>query len=148
MNFENIFILPNVIGDRSRRRFGGIFIKIPKVTSAWSSLVQSLHPTRLGVFKPAFFKSSQVKSGQIWTSQASSQVKSSNVFKSSLKSSHELENLVKSSLKLSHRLRIFGQVKPQVKSQAHKFEQVKSSVKSSRARIWSSHQVKSSSQAA
>ena len=39
MNFENIFILPNVIGDRSRRRFGGIFIKIPKVTSAWSSLV-------------------------------------------------------------------------------------------------------------
>ena len=34
MNFENIFILPNVIGDRSRRRFGGIFIKIPKVTSA------------------------------------------------------------------------------------------------------------------
>ena len=42
MNFENIFILPNVIGDRSRRRFGGIFIKIPKVTSAWSSLVGRL----------------------------------------------------------------------------------------------------------
>ena len=41
MNFENIFILPNVIGDRSRRRFGGIFIKIPKVTSAWSSLLDS-----------------------------------------------------------------------------------------------------------
>ena len=39
MNFENIFILPNVIGDTSRRRFWGIFIKIPKVTSAWSSLV-------------------------------------------------------------------------------------------------------------
>ena len=39
MNFENIFILPNVIGDRSRRRFGGIFIKIPKVTSARSSLM-------------------------------------------------------------------------------------------------------------
>ena len=37
MNFENIFILPNVIGVRSRRRFGGIFIRIPKVTSAWSS---------------------------------------------------------------------------------------------------------------
>ena len=37
MNFENIFILPNVIGDRSRRRFGGIFIKIPKVTTARSS---------------------------------------------------------------------------------------------------------------
>ena len=42
MNFENIFILPNVIGDRSRRRFGGIFIKIPKVTSARSSLMESL----------------------------------------------------------------------------------------------------------
>ena len=41
MNFENIFILPNVIGDRSRRRFGGIFIKIPKVTSAWSSLMHA-----------------------------------------------------------------------------------------------------------
>ena len=39
MNFENIFILPNVIGERSRRRFGGIFIKIPKVTSERSSLV-------------------------------------------------------------------------------------------------------------
>ena len=42
MNFENIFILPNVIGDRSRRRFGGIFIKIPKVTSARSSLLPSV----------------------------------------------------------------------------------------------------------
>ena len=41
MNFENIFILPNVIGVRSRRRFGGIFIKIPKVTSAQSSLMDS-----------------------------------------------------------------------------------------------------------
>ena len=41
MSFENIFILPNVIGDRSRRRFGGIFIKIPKVTSAWSSLMHN-----------------------------------------------------------------------------------------------------------
>ena len=30
MNFENIFILPNVIGDRSRRRFGGILSKFPK----------------------------------------------------------------------------------------------------------------------
>ena len=39
MNFKNIFILPNDIGDRSRRRFGGIFIKIPKVTSARSSLM-------------------------------------------------------------------------------------------------------------
>ena len=39
MNFENIFILPNVIGDRSRRRFGGIFIKFPKVTFARSSLL-------------------------------------------------------------------------------------------------------------
>ena len=39
MNFKNIFILPNVIGERSRRRFGGIFIKIPKVTTARSSLV-------------------------------------------------------------------------------------------------------------
>ena len=43
MNFENIFILPNVIGDRSRRRFGGIFIKFPKVTSARSSLMDSVH---------------------------------------------------------------------------------------------------------
>ena len=42
MNFENIFILPNVIGDRSRRRFGGIFIKIPKVTSERSSLLYNL----------------------------------------------------------------------------------------------------------
>ena len=42
MNFESIFILPNVIGDRSRRRYGGIFIKIPKVTSTWSSLLPSL----------------------------------------------------------------------------------------------------------
>ena len=41
MNFKNIFILPNVIGDRSRRRFGGIFIKFPKVTSARSSLMCS-----------------------------------------------------------------------------------------------------------
>ncbi len=41
MNFKNIFILPNVIGDRSRRRFGGIFIKFPKVTSARSSLMDS-----------------------------------------------------------------------------------------------------------
>ena len=41
MNFENIFILPNVIGDRSRRRFGGIFIKFPKVTSARSSLLSN-----------------------------------------------------------------------------------------------------------
>ena len=39
MNFENIFILPNVIGDRSRRRFGGIFIIIFKVISARSSLL-------------------------------------------------------------------------------------------------------------
>ena len=39
MNFENIFILPNVIGDRSRRLFGGIFIKFPKVTSTRSSLM-------------------------------------------------------------------------------------------------------------
>ena len=39
MNFENIFMLPNVIGDRSRRRFGSIFIKIPKVTFARSSLM-------------------------------------------------------------------------------------------------------------
>ena len=42
MNFKNIFILPNVIGDRSRRRFGGIFIKIPKVTSTQSSLLPSV----------------------------------------------------------------------------------------------------------
>ena len=41
MNFKNIFILPNVIGDRSRRRFGGIFIKIPKVTTARSSLISN-----------------------------------------------------------------------------------------------------------
>ena len=39
MNFKNIFILPNVIGDRSRRKFGGIFIKFPKVTFARSSLM-------------------------------------------------------------------------------------------------------------
>ena len=39
MSFENIFILPNVIGDRSRRRFGGIFIKSPKVTTGRSSLL-------------------------------------------------------------------------------------------------------------
>ena len=39
MNFKNIFILPNVIGDRSRRRFGGIFIKLSKVTSKRSSLM-------------------------------------------------------------------------------------------------------------
>ena len=44
MNFKNIFILPNVIGERSRRRFGGIFIKIPKATCAWSSLVCMLVP--------------------------------------------------------------------------------------------------------
>ena len=47
MNFKNIFILPNVIGDRSRRRFGGIFIKIPKVTLARSSLM-------LGLCSPKF----------------------------------------------------------------------------------------------
>ena len=48
MNFENIFILPNIIGDRSRRRFGGIFIKIPKVTSARSFLMprQGARPIR------------------------------------------------------------------------------------------------------
>ena len=43
MNFENIFILPNVIWLRSRRRFRGIFIKIPKVTSARSSLMYTAH---------------------------------------------------------------------------------------------------------
>ena len=43
MNFENIFILPNVIEDKSRRRFEGIFIKIPKVTCARSSLEQSVY---------------------------------------------------------------------------------------------------------
>ena len=42
MNFKNIFILPNVIGDRSRKRFGGIFIKIPKVTTPRSSLLGRL----------------------------------------------------------------------------------------------------------
>ena len=42
INFENIFILPNVIGGRSRRRFGSIFIKIPKVTSARSSLLYTV----------------------------------------------------------------------------------------------------------
>ena len=41
MNFKTIFILPNVIGERSRRRFGGIFIKIPKVTTARSSLISN-----------------------------------------------------------------------------------------------------------
>ena len=39
MNFENILILPNVIEARSRRRFEGIFIKNPKVTSAQSSFI-------------------------------------------------------------------------------------------------------------
>ena len=39
MNFENIFILPNVVGNRSRRRFGGIFIKVLKVNFARSSLL-------------------------------------------------------------------------------------------------------------
>ena len=34
-----IYILPNVIGDGSRRIFWGIFIKIPKVTSAQSSFI-------------------------------------------------------------------------------------------------------------
>ena len=48
MNFENIFILPNIIGERSRRRFGGIFIKIPKVTFARSSLVYSQTARLLG----------------------------------------------------------------------------------------------------
>ena len=53
MNFENIFILPNVIGDRSRRRFGGIFIKIPKVTFARSSLVHRQLPPSLVVVQRA-----------------------------------------------------------------------------------------------
>ena len=50
MNFENIFILPNVIGDRTRRRFRGIFIKIIKVISARSSLLSMLarFESRLG----------------------------------------------------------------------------------------------------
>ena len=30
MSFDNIFILPNVIGDMSRRRFGGFLSKFPK----------------------------------------------------------------------------------------------------------------------
>ena len=52
MNFENIFILPNVIGERSRRRFGGIFIRIPKVTFARSSLLYtSLLYSTLGYSK-------------------------------------------------------------------------------------------------
>ena len=38
MNSENIFILPNYIGEGSRDFLGGIFITIPKVTSAPSSL--------------------------------------------------------------------------------------------------------------
>ena len=41
MNIENIFILRNVIWERSRRRFGSVFIKIPKVTSAQSSLLDT-----------------------------------------------------------------------------------------------------------
>ena len=49
MNFENILILPNVIEDRSRRRFGGIFIKFPKVTSAWFSLPTTLRTQERGV---------------------------------------------------------------------------------------------------
>ena len=64
MNFENIFILPNVIGDRTRRRFEGIFIKIPKVTSAQSSLVctaftalhwRALHCLKLPLFGHSIF---------------------------------------------------------------------------------------------
>ena len=50
MNIENIFILPNVIGERSRRRFGNIFIKNPKVTSAQSSLLRNLQDPSLGVY--------------------------------------------------------------------------------------------------
>ena len=53
MNFENIFILPNVIGDRSRRRFGGIFIKIPKVTSVRSSLFHTLQKRVRRKVKPS-----------------------------------------------------------------------------------------------
>ena len=39
MNFENFFILPNHIGERSRYILWGIFIKIPKVTFKRSSLL-------------------------------------------------------------------------------------------------------------
>ena len=42
MNLENFFILPNHVGERSRGFLWGIFIKIPKVTSAWSSLLHVL----------------------------------------------------------------------------------------------------------
>ena len=55
MNFENIFILPNVTGDRSRRKFWGIFIKISKVTSARSSLVEKIEYYLSNIMKKYFF---------------------------------------------------------------------------------------------
>ena len=44
MNFESIFILPNLIRDRSRCNFWGILIKIPKVTCARSSFLPMFRP--------------------------------------------------------------------------------------------------------
>ena len=62
MNFENIFILPNHIGERSRGFLWGIFIKIPKVTSARSSLVHNLRP----VWPARGITNSAIGAGEVW----------------------------------------------------------------------------------
>ena len=51
MNFENIFILHNLIRDRSRGIVSGILIRIAKVTSARSSLVYTFSSVATKVSK-------------------------------------------------------------------------------------------------
>ena len=123
----------------------------------------------LGVGKPPFFKSSQaqVKSQSQKFGQVKPQVKSRGQYifksslKSSLKSSRRVKNLVKSSLKSSCRIKnISSQASSQVtgskiwssQASSHVAGQNLGQVKSRSSQVdhlfWSSHQVKSSSQAA